>query len=46
MAVDQSVDEKWQRARLFPVTGIGNPNRWNAKLTPTVSMGTAALRGR
>ena len=19
-------DEKWQRARLFPVTGIGNPN--------------------
>jgi hypothetical protein len=23
---DQTVDEKWQRARLFPVTGIGNPN--------------------
>jgi hypothetical protein len=22
----QAVDEKWQRARLFPVTGIGNPN--------------------
>ena len=26
MAVAQTVDEKWQRARLFPVTGIGNPN--------------------
>ena len=23
----QTVDEKWQRARLFPVTGIGNPNK-------------------
>ena len=21
-----AIDEKWQRARLFPVTGIGNPN--------------------
>ena len=26
MPVAQTVDEKWQRARLFPVTGIGNPN--------------------
>lgn len=26
MAVNQTIDEGWQRARLFPVTGIGNPN--------------------
>jgi hypothetical protein len=23
---DTAIDEKWQRARLFPVTGIGSPN--------------------
>ena len=44
MAVDQSVDEKWQRARLFPVTGIGNPNEQERRGTSVLLAVLSAVK--
>ena len=44
MAVDQSVDEKWQRARLFPITGIGNPNEQERRGTSVLLAVLSAVK--
>jgi hypothetical protein len=41
---DQSVDEKWQRARLFPVTGIGNPNEQERRGTSVLLAVLSAVK--
>jgi hypothetical protein len=44
MAVDQSVDERWQRARLFPITGIGNPNEQERRGTSVLLAVLSAVK--